>query len=160
MAIIWSAFTVANFAFLPISYAMFTVRLIVSIVELDTLGESIKRFVFLFVFIFFGPVFLGITFIVDCFVFVGNLFTKPLIDEFKTEKHKKFDKESLKLFEVTVNEMLNELKAKKQKAVKEGEDISQFVNKYGNYQIEFPKVNINLQGKFDIMVEIQKIIYD
>jgi hypothetical protein len=41
------------------------------------------------------------------------LFTKPLIDEFKTEKHKRFNKESLKLFEDTVNEMLNDLKSQK-----------------------------------------------
>ena len=44
--------------------------------------------------------------------------------------------------------MLTELKIKKQKAVKNGEDITVFVNKYGNYQNEFPLVNKNLQGKF------------
>ena len=64
---------------------------------------------------------------------MGNLFTKPLVDDFKTEKHKKFNKESLQLFDSTVNEMLTELKIKKQKAVKNGEDITVFVNKYGNY---------------------------
>ena len=72
------------------------------------------------------------------------MFTKPLIDEFKTEKHKKFNKESLQLFDQTVNEMLNELKVKKQKAVKNGEDITHYVNKYGNYITEFPLVNKNL----------------
>ena len=121
---------------------------------------SIKRFGFLFIFVILAPIFLSITFVVDFFVFLGNLFTKPLIDEFKTEKHKKFNKESLQLFENTINDMLSELKIRKQKAVKNGEDITVFVNKYGNYQIEFPKVNVNLQQKFLIMDEIQKIIYD
>ena len=100
--------------FLPLSYAMFTLRLLLSIPELDTWGESVKRFGFLVVFVFFAPIFLSITFLVDFFVFLGNLFTKPLIDEYKTEKHKKFNRESLKLFEATINEMLNNLKSKKQ----------------------------------------------
>ena len=107
-----------------------------------------------------SPAFLCIAQVADFFIFLGNLFTKPLVDEFKTEKHKKFNEESLQLFDQTVNEILNELKVKKQKAVKNGEDITVYVNKYGNYVTEFPLVNKNLQGRFLIMDEIQKIIYD
>lgn len=160
LAIVWTAFTICNLAFLPLSYAMFTIRLLVSIIDQDTIGASVKRFLFVFVFVFLAPPFLCISYVADFFIFLGNLFTKPLVDDFKTEKHKKFNKESLQLFDSTVNEMLTELKIKKQKAVKNGEDITVFVNKYGNYQNEFPLVNKNLQGKFLIMDEIQKIIYD
>lgn len=40
--------------------------------------------------------------------------------------------------------MIEDLKKQKQKAAKNGQDISVYVNKYGNFQCEFPKVNILL----------------
>jgi len=33
VAIIWTAFTIFNLAFLPVSYAVFTIRLLISILE-------------------------------------------------------------------------------------------------------------------------------
>jgi hypothetical protein len=88
LGIVWTAFTLANLAFLPVSYAMFTIRLLLSIIDQDTISGSVKRFVFVFVFIFLAPPFLCISYVADFFIFLGNLFTKPLVDEFKTEKHK------------------------------------------------------------------------
>ena len=133
VSIIWTIFTLCNLVFLPIAYTMYTLRLLVSILEQDTLRTSLKRFVFTILFIIFGPVFLSITFVVDFFVFFGNLFTKAQIDEFKTSKHKVFKRESLILFEETVNEKIQDLKVKKHKAAKNGQDISVFVNKNGNF---------------------------
>jgi hypothetical protein len=113
VCIIWGIFTFFNLAFLPLSYAIFSVRLLISILEQDSISATFKRFGLLIVFLIIGPIFLSISFIVDFFVFFGNLFTKPLIDEFKTSKHKKFSKTSLTLFEETINEMIQELKIKK-----------------------------------------------
>lgn len=90
VAIVQTAFAIFNLAFLPLSYVIFTIRLLISIVEQDTLSAAVKRFAFLFVFVLIAPVFLSITYVIDFFVFLGNLFTQPLFDEFKTNKHKKF----------------------------------------------------------------------
>jgi hypothetical protein len=109
VCIIWTIFNICNLIFLPISYVIFTIRLLISIFEQEDLLAAVKRFSFLILYIFLAPIFLMITFAVDFFVFFGNLFTQPLIDEFKTNKHKVFKKESLKLFEDTINEMINDL---------------------------------------------------
>lgn len=55
------------------------------------------------------------------------------MDEFNSSKYKKFSKESIDLFEQTCNDMINVQKASKIKALKEGQDFSQYVNKYGNF---------------------------
>jgi hypothetical protein len=106
---------------------------LISIFEQDSLKLSLKRLSFFILYVIFAPIFLSITYLVDFFVFFGNLFTKPLVDEFRTDKHRVFKKESLIIFEETINEMILELKKKKHEAAKNGEDISVYYNKEGNF---------------------------
>jgi hypothetical protein len=120
--------------FLPISYVIFTIRLLISAFEQEDLAATVKRFSFLILYIIVGPWFLSITYVIDIFVFFGNLYTKPLIDEFKTDKHKVFKKESLILFEDTIDEIIKDLNAQKSEAAKKNEDLSVFLNKNGNLQ--------------------------
>jgi hypothetical protein len=158
VCIIWTGFNLANLVFVPVSYIIYSLKLFFSLLDQESLGSLVKRFGFLLAFLILGPIFLSICYIADFFIFFGNLFTKAEVDELS--RYNKFNRDSIDLFEQTCDEMLSIQKQNKQTAIKEGNDINQYVNKYGNFIMEFPKFNQRLQEKFDIMSEIQKIIYD
>jgi hypothetical protein len=90
LSVLLTAFNVCNLIFLPISYLIFSARLLTSIFDQDTTKASVKRFSFFILYIIVGPIFLSITYLIDMIVFFANLFTKPLVDEYKTHKQRVF----------------------------------------------------------------------